>query len=57
MEGDQLADAAPRRFKDRWQEMDTLKQLAYKTLNLLKLFLIGNFTENTCISLQSSQEG
>lgn len=45
MEGDQLADAAPRRFKDRWQEMDTLKQLAYKTLNLLKLFLIDNFTE------------
>ncbi len=45
MEGDQLADAAPRRFKDRWQEMDTLKQLAYKTLNMLKLFLIDNFTE------------
>ncbi len=25
--------------------MDTLKQLAYKTLNMLKLFLIDNFTE------------
>jgi hypothetical protein len=45
MESDQLADAAPHRFKDGWQEMDTLRQLAYKTLNMLKLFLIDNFTE------------
>jgi hypothetical protein len=45
MESNQLADAAPHRFKDEWQEMDTLKQLAYKTLNMLKLVLIDNFTE------------
>jgi hypothetical protein len=57
MESDQLADAAPRRFKDRWQEMDTLKQLAYKTLNMLKLFLINNFTEKCLHFTQSSQEG
>jgi hypothetical protein len=45
MESNQLAGAAPHRFKDEWQEMDTLKQLAYKTLNMLKLVLIDNFTE------------